>query len=117
MAAVVALLAVIAIAGASLGAAYAARTQAQIAADGAALAAAVATYPGTSRAAPWREASVVAMANGASTVSCACPVNSTLYRRTVRVVTEVSISVPIFGVLQIRAAARAEFDPRRWLGR
>ncbi len=117
MTAVVALLAVLAIASASLGAAYSARTQAQTASDAAALAAAVATYPGTSRSSPWREAASVAAANGARLVSCRCPVNATLYRRTVRVVTEVSIDVPVFGVLDVRSASRAEFDPRRWLGR
>jgi hypothetical protein len=33
------------------------------------------------------------------------------------VVTVVAIDVPVFGHLEIRGVARAEFDPRRWLGR
>ena len=117
MLAVVAFLAVLGIATASLGTAYAARAQAQTASDAAALAAAVATYPGASSANPEQEAAAVARANGAVVVRCGCAVDRSLAARVVEVVTAVSIDVPVFGQLEVTAASRAEFDPRRWLGR
>ncbi len=113
----VALLALAAVATASLGVAYAARTQATTAADAGALAAAVATYPPTGRRNPVDEAHAVAALNGAKLVSCECRVISHLRIRTVVVVTAVEIDVPVFGQLGIRGVSRAEFDPRLWLGR
>lgn len=117
MVAVAALLATLGIATASLGAAYGARAQAQTASDAAALAAAVATYPGASNTSPSFRAAAVAEANGAALIRCSCAVDQSLSVRVVEVVTGVGIHVPIFGRLQVRAASRAEFDPRRWLGR
>jgi len=117
MTAVIAILALLLVATASLGAAYSARAQAQSAADAAALASAVATYPGVGRAAPPAEARRAADLNGARLVSCRCPVDSSLEARTVVVTTAVDVTLPVFGALEVRGAASAEFDPRRWLGR
>ncbi|MDX1468927.1 MAG: hypothetical protein R3258_06260 [Acidimicrobiia bacterium] len=115
--AVAALLATLGIATASLGAAYAARAQAQTASDAAALAAAVATYPGASGSSPHEQAAAVANANGAVVVRCGCAIDPSLSIRVVEVVTAVGIEVPIFGHLRVKAASRAEFNPRVWLGR
>lgn len=117
MTAVVGLLALMGVATASLGLALTARAAAQNAADAAALAAAVATYPGTGRPAPTIAAAVAAGANGAVLLSCACRMNASLEVRTVAVETMVRVDLPVFGVLPVRGAARAEFDPRLWLGR
>ena len=117
MVGIVALLAVVVVATGSLGVAYAARTQATTAADAGALAAAVATYPPTGRRDPVDEARTVVTRNGAKLLSCECRVISHLAIRTDSVVTAVVIDVPVFGHLEIRGVSRAEFDPRRWLGR
>ena len=117
MAGVIALLSVILVATASLAVAYSARVQANIAADAGALAAAVATYPGTGRQNPAKEAQAVVARNGARLVSCACPVDPGLRIRAVLVVTAMVINVPVFGDLEIMGVSRAEFDPRLWLGR
>lgn len=117
MTAAIAILAVLAVATASLGVAYSARAQAQGAADAAALAAAVATYPGSGRPGPVTEAGRVAAHNDARLVSCKCPIDPTLSVRTVTVVAAVDVTVPVFGDLAVTGVARAEFDPRRWLGR
>jgi hypothetical protein len=37
--------------------------------------------------------------------------------RTVEVVAAIDVDIPIFGPITVRSAARAEFDPLRWLGR
>jgi hypothetical protein len=115
--AVIALMAALAIATASLGVAYAARARAQSAADAVSLAAAVATYPATGRSAPATEGHGVAALNGARLVECRCRVDAGLSARTVTVVVAVDLTIPIFGDLAVTGAARAEFDPRRWLGR
>ena len=117
MTAVVALLAVVTIAAASLGLAYAGRAAAQTAADASALAAAVATYPGTGRPSPVSEARRVAWLNHAILGICRCPVDRSLSARVVEVVAIVLVDVPIFGPLRVTAASRAEFDPGLWLGR
>ena len=111
-------LAALTIAVAAVGIALSARVQASNAADAAALAAAVATYPGAaSEQAPGLVAGSIARLNGARLISCQCPRDTSLSARVVTVVVTVPVSVPFFGDLDIRAAARAEFDPRRWLGR
>lgn len=116
--ALVGVITVVIVATAGLGLAYAARAQAQVASDAAALAAAVATYPpAVEGGSPASRARSVASANGATLVSCVCPVDRTLEERTVTVIAQVIADVPILGELRIRAASRAEFDPRRWLGR
>jgi len=117
MAAMAALLATVIVGVVSVGIAFAARSQAVAGADAAALAAAVATYPAAANTAPGQLAASVARANGAELVFCSCRVDASLEARVVVVIVEVPVDVPIFGNLSIRVGARAEFDPRRWLGR
>lgn len=114
--AALALIAVVSVAVAGLGSLYAARAQAQNAADAAALAAAVATYPPAASSSPERAAGLIAGENAARLVSCACPTNGGLSSRIVEVVVAVEAEVPVFGEWLVRAASRAEFDPVRWLG-
>jgi hypothetical protein len=101
---------------AALATLYSVRAQAQVGADAAALAAAVATYPPAARIAPSLAALSGATANGAVVVACRCAIDTTLETRTVEVVVAVPATVPVFGSLTVRASSRAEFDPRRWLG-
>ena len=101
----------------SLASLYAARNHASTAADAAALAAAVATYPPAGAESPMVEARRYARLNAATLHSCQCPVDSTMKVRVVTVIVELKANVPLFGVLPVRAGARAEFDPRAWLGR
>ena len=93
------------------------RAQASTAADAAALAAAVATYPPAAVVAPTSAAKAAASANGAEVTSCVCRVDSSLETRVVAVAVEVPVHTPLFGQVHVRSTARAEFDPRRWLGR
>lgn len=115
---VVAVVAVVGVATASLGLAFGAAEQARTAAEAGALAAAVATYPpaGGGRT-PVAEAARYVAANGASLRRCQCRVDRTLQRRTVLVMAVVRVRLPLFGELGVPGAARAEFDPRSWLGR
>lgn len=113
----VAAIAVVSVATTGLGLAYAARAQAQTASDAAALAAAVATYPPASTGSPVAVARRVAVSNGAELISCECGVDRAIRPRTVIVGTRVTVDVPVFGPLEVHARSRAEFDPRRWLGR
>ncbi len=99
----------------SLSALYGARLRASTAADAAALAAAVASYPPAGGGDPWGEAKTYAALNGVSVFSCSCQVDSSLAVRTVTVVVETSVNVPVFGKLDVRAGARGEFDPAAWL--
>jgi hypothetical protein len=115
--AVIGLLGVLMVATVSIAALYAARAQAITAADSAALAAAVATYPGTARQPPRIEASLAASRNGARLLACDCTVDSSLSERIVEVMVAVHADVPIFGRLVVRGVSRAEFDPGIWLGR
>ncbi len=117
MTGVLAIVIVTSVAVSSLGILYAARTQAQNAADAAALAAAVATYPPAAGGSPVAVARQVVAANHASLVECSCPRDGALRIRTVEVVSAVDVSVPLFGVITVRGSSRAEFDPRQWLGR
>lgn len=112
----VAIVAIVSMAVAALATLFAARAQAQVGADAAALAAAVATYPPTSGASPLGEARRIAGENGATLMSCVCRRDAVMRPRTVEVVTSVAADVPIFGKLNVRASSRAEFDPLRWLG-
>jgi peptidoglycan/LPS O-acetylase OafA/YrhL len=117
MSGMVAAIAVLGVAVASVGVLYGARAQATTAADAAALAAAVATYPTTSRGEPAAAARSGAEANGAVVLACGCPVDSSLHPRVVEVVVGIRVSVLIFGEVTVRSASRAEFDPASWLGR
>lgn len=100
----------------SLTVLYGARTEASTAADAAALAAAVATYPPAGAGTPEAEASRYAAANGALVVTCVCRVDPSFARRTVTVIVEKEVAVPFFGTLRVKAGARSEFDPAAWLG-
>ena len=115
--AMAALLLVVATAVVSMALVLAGRAQASNAADAAALAAAVASYPSASQTTPSGAAGSMARHNGAALVSCACPVDASLSARVVEVVVEVAVEVPLFGEVSVRSSARAEFDPRLWLGR
>lgn len=117
MTGLVVVIATVAVATTGLGLAYAARAQAQTASDAAALAAAVATYPPAAQTGPTTVASQISARNGALLVGCDCPVDLTMRPRVVNVATEVVVDIPLFGVVAVRAESRAEFDPRRWLGR
>ncbi|MDH3190073.1 MAG: hypothetical protein OEM39_05450, partial [Acidimicrobiia bacterium] len=114
---IAALVGVAMIAVGSLATLYGARLHASTAADAAALAAAVGTYPPAGAGAPTTEARRYALANGAILVDCTCDIDSSMLARTVTVLVEMKVPVPIFGVIPIRAGARAEFDPVLWLGR
>lgn len=117
MSGVIAIVAVLGIAVASIGMLYAGRAQAATAADAAALAAAVATYPAAGSSDPVSAAADIARGNGAVLLGCRCPRDPSLNRRTVEVVTGVRLQVPLFGTVTIRSVSRAEFDPLIWLGR
>lgn len=110
-------LALAAVAVTSLASLYGARAQAQVAADAAALAAAVSTYPPASSRPPLDAAREIAERNGAEVTGCRCARDRSLSARTVEVVTHVDVEVPVFGSRTVRATGRAEFDPSRWLGR
>lgn len=118
MAGLIGVIVAVSVAVAGLGLAYSARAQAQAASDAAALAAAVGTYPPAATDSPLERARRAAIANGARVVSCSsCRVDSSMRPRVVTVAAVVSIDAPVFGRLDVEASSRAEFDPRRWLGR
>ena len=116
MAGILGVIAVLTIAVASLGILYSARVKAQAAADAGALAAAVATYPPVGQGAPSAAARSVVADNRSRLVSCRCDIDGSLAVRTVEVAAAVDVSVPIFGMVEVFARSRAEFDPMRWLG-
>lgn len=111
------LLMLIAVATAGVGVLYAARTQAVNAADASALAAAVATYPPAATRAPRAAAGQAAQINGAALERCDCRIDPSLNARTVHVVVSIGVELPILGRHVVEGRARAEFDPRAWLGR
>ena len=117
MAGLVGLTVAVSLAVVGLGLAYSARAQAQTASDAAALAAAVGTYPPAGIGNPLDRARRVAAVNGARVLSCSCPVDASMRPRVATVMTAVAVDAPVFGRLQVVATSRAEFDPRRWLGR
>lgn len=112
-----ALVATIGVATAALGVLFDAREKAATAAEAAALAAAVATYPPTGAEAPDELAAEYATRNGARLVSCWCPIDATLRSRVVAVTVALRAKVPLFGEVLVGKTARAEFEPRAWLGR
>ena len=117
MAGLMAVVIVSSVAVAGVGMLLAARAQAQNASDAGALAAAVATYLPAGGTDPVVSAGVVVSANGARLLGCRCPRDLSLAPRVVEVVAAVEVVVPVFGELVVRGTSRAEFDPRRWLGR
>lgn len=112
-----AFIAVIGIATAALGLLFDARERAATAAEAAALAAAVATYPPTGAGFPTGVAVEYAARNGSRLVSCWCPVDGTLQSRVVVVTVTLTTELPVLGEVTVGKTARAEFDPRAWLGR
>ena len=112
-----ALVATLGVATASVGVLVDAREKAATAAEAAALAAAVATYPPTGSGDPGDLAGEFASRNGARLVSCWCPVDGTLRSRVVAVTVSLTADVPLFGEVLVGKTARAEFEPRAWLGR
>ena len=112
-----ALIAAIGVGTTALGVLFDAREKAATAAEAAALAAAVATYPPAGAEAPDDLAAEYAARNGARMVSCWCPVDPTLRSRVVAVTVALSADVPMFGEVLVGKTARAEFEPRAWLGR
>jgi Flp pilus assembly protein TadG len=112
-----ALIAAIGVGTAALGVLFDARENAATAAEAAALAAAVATYPSAAGRAPGDLAAEYASRNGARVVSCWCPVDPTLRPRVVAVTVALTADVPLFGEVLVGKTARAEFEPRAWLGR
>jgi len=100
----------------SLTVLYGVRAEVNNAADAAALAAAVATYPPAGAGDPRTEAARYAVANGAAVVSCDCPVDPGLDVRSATVIVQKKVTVPFFGTLEVRAGATGEFDPVAWLG-
>jgi hypothetical protein len=114
---VTAIVAVLGVAVAAIGMLYGARAQATNAADAAALASAVATYPPAAGTDPVTAARQAARLNDATLIACRCVRDSSLTARTVEVVAAVEVDVPVFGAVTVRGISRAEFDPMLWLGR
>lgn len=112
-----AFIATIGVGTAALGVLFDAREQAATAAEAAALAAAVATYPPTGAGSPRELAAEYAARNGARMVSCWCPVDGSLSVRVVAITVALSTDIPVFGEVLVGKTARAEFNPRSWLGR
>jgi hypothetical protein len=112
----VAVIAVVGVAATSVGLLLSAREQAHTAAEAAALASAVATYPPAGPGSPIALAVEYARRNGTRLVSCRCPVDGSGRPRTVTVTTALDVYVPVFGQVTVRASARSEFDPGLWLG-
>jgi hypothetical protein len=111
------LVATVGVGTAALGALFDAREQAATAAEAAALAAAVATYPSAAEGTPERLAAELAHRNGARLISCWCDVDHSLRPRVAAVTVALTADVPLFGEVAVGKTARAEFEPRAWLGR
>lgn len=117
VAGVIAILATMTLAIAELSVVYGARETAANGADAAALAAAVATYPPAgSGDTPMEAARLAAGGNGVAVLGCDCRVDSSMAPRVATVITSLDVELPLFGRVTVRARARAEFDPVRWLG-
>ena len=111
------LVAVVGVGTAALGVLFDAREKAATAAEAAALAAAVATYAPAADQTPDHVAAILARQNGARLISCWCDLDSSLRARVVAVTVALTADVPLFGEVAVGKTARAEFDPRLWLGR
>lgn len=111
------LVATIGVGTAGLGVLFDAREKAATAAEAAALAAAVATYPPAADGPPERLAADMAGQNGARLISCWCDIDTSLHARVVAVTVALTADLPLFGEVDVGKTARAEFDPRLWLGR
>jgi secretion/DNA translocation related TadE-like protein len=87
-----------------------ARSRAITAADAAALAAAVHTFP-PAGGGPVAAARSLAARNGARLLSCRCSVDPTLQPRSVEVRVEVVAEVILVGAVRVAASSRAEYLP------
>ena len=114
---IVAVVAVVGVGTVGVGFLYAEKERATTAAEAAALAAAVSTYPPASTQSPRRAAALFASHNGARLKTCACPRNSSLAARSVLVTVSLDVDLPLLGAVEVIGVARAEFDPQEWLGR
>jgi hypothetical protein len=82
------------------------------AADAAALAAAPVTFrPFGAAGSPAREAARYAAINGATLVSCQCPLDPSWDARTVTVQVVRRVDIPGIGVWHVTATSRATFEP------
>jgi hypothetical protein len=98
------------------GAFLRARVEAVAAADAAALAAAPVTFlPFGAAGTPAEEAARFAQLNGASLLSCACPVDSSWEPRLVTVRVSREVRLWPAGSVTVTAVGRAEFEPARLL--
>jgi secretion/DNA translocation related TadE-like protein len=114
--AVAGLVLVLAIGVADVGLAFAGRLQAAAAADAAALAAAPVTFrPFGASGSPAEEASRFAAANGATLMSCRCPIDRSWRPRVVEVAVERRVELLGIGAVTVKALSRAEFSPARML--
>lgn len=95
-----------------VGSAAATYAAAATAADAAALASAPVTFrPFGAKGSPRDEAARFARANGARLVNCDCRIDRSWAIRTVSVTVSRKISLPVLGVVVIKATSRAVFDP------
>jgi hypothetical protein len=96
----------------AIGAGIAIRLQVAGAADAAALAAAPVTFaPFGATGTPEQEAARFARLNGSRLVRCRCPIDRSWRSRTVSVVVERPVAIPLVGRVTIRASSRATFEP------
>lgn len=115
-AAIAGLVLVLGAAVAGAGALVAAHAAAANAADAAALAAAPVTFrPFGAVGTPAAEAARFAEANGATLVSCRCPLDPSWAPRTVVVTVTRGVRLPGVGSVDVHATSRATFDPARLL--
>ncbi|HEX5672448.1 MAG TPA: Rv3654c family TadE-like protein, partial [Acidimicrobiia bacterium] len=88
------------------------RARAVTAADAAALAAAVHTFPPSGEGiSPSVAAIRMAGSNGARLTLCRCRIDSSQQSRTVEVRVETQVQVVLLGPVMVRAASRAEYVP------
>ena len=102
---------------ADMGRFLALRSQAAAGADAAALAAAPVTFlPFGAAAGPVAEAARFARANGVRLLSCRCSIIRAPVAREVEVVVGATTTLVFLGTVEVRAASRAQFDPRALVG-
>lgn len=95
-----------------IGRLAAAHTQATVAADAAALAAAPLTFLGGDA---YAEAEAFAAANGARLSACRCGSDGSFRARVVTVEVAMSVDLGLLGSHTVRARSAAEFDPMNLL--
>lgn len=112
MAAVAGFVMLLAVALTTVAGVQGARLRATTAADAAALAAAPVTFlPFGAEGSPTQEAARFARLNGASLISCRCPIDPSFAPRTADVRVRVEVVLPLLGSMTVDATGRAEFVP------